>query len=164
MKLWTWKEENLPSVGHAVRTAVAATLSVLLARLVRITRGVLGCHRHARGHAITAEFDCTPGDPEDRCQRIGRIARDSRISMLRREFGRVRTYDLCARTHIERASIGKSRIQLRRHDARNHRADSAPGGAMDCCGASFRGSITRNSSCPRGSGCLAGGAAAFRRC
>src|SRR5215472_7254997 len=34
MKLWTWKEENLPSVGHAVRTAVAATLSVLLARLV----------------------------------------------------------------------------------------------------------------------------------
>jgi uncharacterized membrane protein YccC len=34
MKLWTWKEENLPSVAHAVRTAVAATLSVLLARLV----------------------------------------------------------------------------------------------------------------------------------
>ena len=34
MKLWTWKEENLPSVGHAVRTAVAATFSVLLGRLV----------------------------------------------------------------------------------------------------------------------------------
>jgi uncharacterized membrane protein YgaE (UPF0421/DUF939 family) len=34
MKLWTWKEENLPSVAHAIRTAVAATLSVLLARLV----------------------------------------------------------------------------------------------------------------------------------
>ena len=34
MKLWSWKKENLPSVGHAVRTAVAATLSVLLARLV----------------------------------------------------------------------------------------------------------------------------------
>jgi uncharacterized membrane protein YccC len=36
MKLWTWKEENLPSVWHAVRTAVAATLSVLLARLLRM--------------------------------------------------------------------------------------------------------------------------------
>ena len=36
MKLWTWKEENLPSVGHAVRTAVAATLSVLVARLVTL--------------------------------------------------------------------------------------------------------------------------------
>jgi len=34
MKLWTWQEENLPSVWHAVRTAIAATLSVLLARLV----------------------------------------------------------------------------------------------------------------------------------
>src|SRR5215471_12643929 len=34
MKLWTWKQENLPSVWHAVRTAVAATLSVLLARLL----------------------------------------------------------------------------------------------------------------------------------
>jgi uncharacterized membrane protein YgaE (UPF0421/DUF939 family) len=36
MKLWTWEEENLPSVWHAVRTAVAATLSVLLARLLRM--------------------------------------------------------------------------------------------------------------------------------
>ena len=36
MKLWTWKKENLPSVWHAVRTAVAATLSVLLARLLRM--------------------------------------------------------------------------------------------------------------------------------
>jgi|SRR5215510_9354984 len=36
MKLWTWKEENLPSVWHAVRTAIAATLSVLLARVLRL--------------------------------------------------------------------------------------------------------------------------------
>jgi uncharacterized membrane protein YccC len=34
MKFWTWQEENLPSVSHAVRTAIAATLSVLIARLV----------------------------------------------------------------------------------------------------------------------------------
>jgi len=34
MKLWTWQKENLPSVWHAVRTAIAATLSVLLARLI----------------------------------------------------------------------------------------------------------------------------------
>jgi uncharacterized membrane protein YgaE (UPF0421/DUF939 family) len=34
MKLWTWQEENLPSVWHAVRTAIAATLSMLLARFV----------------------------------------------------------------------------------------------------------------------------------
>jgi uncharacterized membrane protein YccC len=37
MKLWTWKEENLPSVWHVARTTVAATLSVLLARLLGLS-------------------------------------------------------------------------------------------------------------------------------
>src|SRR4029077_20570451 len=34
MTLWTWKKENLPSLSHAVRTTVAATISILLGRLV----------------------------------------------------------------------------------------------------------------------------------
>ena len=34
MKLWAWKRENLPSISHAFRTAVAATISILLGRLV----------------------------------------------------------------------------------------------------------------------------------
>ena len=34
MKLWTPKKENLPSVPHAFRMAVAATLSIVLARLL----------------------------------------------------------------------------------------------------------------------------------
>ena len=34
MKLWTWKRENLPSLSHAFRTAIAATISILLGRLV----------------------------------------------------------------------------------------------------------------------------------
>src|SRR6476660_6878156 len=34
MKLWAWKRENLPSLSHAFRTAVAATISILLGRLV----------------------------------------------------------------------------------------------------------------------------------
>ena len=33
MKLWKWKQENLPSVLHSVRTAIAATLSLAVARL-----------------------------------------------------------------------------------------------------------------------------------
>lgn len=36
MNLWSSKKENLPSVWHAVRTAIAVTLSVVLARLVRL--------------------------------------------------------------------------------------------------------------------------------
>jgi uncharacterized membrane protein YccC len=36
MKLWTWDKKNLPSIAHALRTAVAATLSVIIARLVKM--------------------------------------------------------------------------------------------------------------------------------
>jgi len=36
MKLWAWDEKNLPSITHAVRTAIAATVSVLIARLVQM--------------------------------------------------------------------------------------------------------------------------------
>jgi uncharacterized membrane protein YccC len=36
MKLWSWQKENLPSIGHSVRTALAATASVIVARLVQM--------------------------------------------------------------------------------------------------------------------------------
>jgi uncharacterized membrane protein YccC len=36
MKLWSWDEKNLPSITHAIRTAIAATLSVIIARLVQM--------------------------------------------------------------------------------------------------------------------------------
>jgi len=36
MKLWAWDEKNLPSIAHAIRTAVAATVSVIVARLVQM--------------------------------------------------------------------------------------------------------------------------------
>jgi uncharacterized membrane protein YgaE (UPF0421/DUF939 family) len=34
MKLWAWEEKNLPTTTHAIRTSAAATLSVIMARLV----------------------------------------------------------------------------------------------------------------------------------
>src|SRR6266487_6761801 len=36
MKLWAWDQKNLPSIAHAIRTAVAATASVVVARLVQM--------------------------------------------------------------------------------------------------------------------------------
>lgn len=36
MKLWGWDKKNLPSITHAIRTAVAATGSVIIARLVQM--------------------------------------------------------------------------------------------------------------------------------
>ena len=34
MKFWAWDKENLPSITHSIRTAVAATASVIIAGLV----------------------------------------------------------------------------------------------------------------------------------
>src|SRR5437660_8408504 len=36
MKLWSWQKENLPSIRHSVRTSLAATASVIVARLVQM--------------------------------------------------------------------------------------------------------------------------------
>src|SRR5258707_15608322 len=36
MKVWAWDEKNLPSITHAIRTIVAATASVIIARLVQV--------------------------------------------------------------------------------------------------------------------------------
>jgi uncharacterized membrane protein YccC len=36
MKFWAWDEKNLPSITHAIRTAVAATASVIIARFVQM--------------------------------------------------------------------------------------------------------------------------------
>jgi len=36
MKLWAWDKKNLPSITHAIRTATAATVSVIIARLAQM--------------------------------------------------------------------------------------------------------------------------------
>jgi uncharacterized membrane protein YgaE (UPF0421/DUF939 family) len=36
MKIWKWEKKNLPSVKHSARTAVAATVSFVIARLFRL--------------------------------------------------------------------------------------------------------------------------------
>ena len=36
MKFWVWEQKNLPSLTHALRTALAATASVLIARLLQM--------------------------------------------------------------------------------------------------------------------------------
>jgi hypothetical protein len=36
VKLWKWESENLPSVKHSARTAIAATVSLTVARLFQL--------------------------------------------------------------------------------------------------------------------------------
>ena len=35
-EIWVWNEKNLPSITHAIRTAVAATVAVIIARMVQM--------------------------------------------------------------------------------------------------------------------------------
>jgi len=39
VKLWKWEPENLPSVIHSIRTAIAATVSLVVARLFGLPEG-----------------------------------------------------------------------------------------------------------------------------
>ena len=110
MKLWTWKEENLPSVGHAVRTAVAATLSVLLARLV----GLPEAYWAVIATLVVMQSPLSSTVPLA-IQRIVASALGALLGTVESAcFGanlvRVRTYDLCARTHIDCVSVGKGRV------------------------------------------------------
>src|SRR5436309_9272168 len=36
MKFWAWDKKDLPSITHSIRTAVAVTVSVIIARLVQM--------------------------------------------------------------------------------------------------------------------------------
>jgi hypothetical protein len=36
VKLWKWEPENLPSVKHSARTAIAVTVSFMIARLFQL--------------------------------------------------------------------------------------------------------------------------------
>jgi len=57
MKLWAWDEKNLPSITHAIRTAVAATASVIVARLVQMPEAYWGRDRHLGCNAIHSRRD-----------------------------------------------------------------------------------------------------------
>src|SRR5437868_3384322 len=86
MRLWSWKKEDLPSICHAMRTAIAATFSVLIARLAGgNARGLLGCGCHARHHAINANLV----DRTDYRDCGGRISGSTRGELLRSKSGRV---------------------------------------------------------------------------
>jgi uncharacterized membrane protein YgaE (UPF0421/DUF939 family) len=36
MRLWSWQKQNLPSTQHALRTALAATISAIVAQLIQM--------------------------------------------------------------------------------------------------------------------------------
>jgi uncharacterized membrane protein YccC len=71
MKLWAWDEKNLPSITHAIRTAVAATASLIIARLVQMPRGLLGRDRDLGCNAIYSRRDAGAVDRADCATAVG---------------------------------------------------------------------------------------------
>ena len=57
MKLWKWEQENLSSVVHSIRTAIAATLSLAVARLLGLSEAYWAGDRNARSDAINSQSD-----------------------------------------------------------------------------------------------------------
>ena len=101
MKLWAWDEKNLPSITHAIRTATAATVSVVIARLAQmpeaywaaiatlvVMQSTLGCNANAL-------------DQTDRRYRDRRISRSTRGKFFWREPRRVRGRDCSHRITLD---------------------------------------------------------------
>jgi hypothetical protein len=72
MKLWAWDEKNLPSITHAIRTAVAATASVLIARLVRMPEAYWAAIATLVVMQSNSRRDADALDRADRRHRCGR--------------------------------------------------------------------------------------------
>ena len=110
MKLWTWKRENLPSLSHAFRTALAATISILLGRLVGLPEAYWAAIATIVVMQSPLGTTVAIGDRADRRERTGRIDRGNRIDLLRPKPVRIRAGDASSRADIVCASFGKGRI------------------------------------------------------
>ena len=144
MKIWAWDEKNLPSITHAIRTAVAATTSVIIARLVQCQRptglrSLLGRNESTLGATLTLSLE--------RIVAIGR----ARGKFLWRKPHRLRSRDCSRRIARDRVSLGEDGVSLRQHYPRYHRSDSAFGSGVDNRAAPVPRSLSRNhcsSRCP----------------
>ena len=81
MKLWAWDEKNLPSITHAIRAAVAATVSVITARLVQMPEAYwaaiarLVVMQSTLGATLTLSIERIVATPWSRCGRNTNRAR-----------------------------------------------------------------------------------------
>ena len=110
MKLWIWKRENLPSLSHAFRTALAATISILLGRLVGLPEAYWAAIAAVVVMQSPIGDTAAIGDRADRRERAGRIGRSNRIDLLRRKPVRVRDGNASSRDDIVCASFGEGRV------------------------------------------------------
>ena len=127
MKLWAWHEKNLPSITHAIRTAVAATASVIIARLVQMPEAywaaiaTLVVMQSTLGATLTLSIE-----------RIVATAVGASTGALEANFfGCVRSRYCSHRIALDRVSFGEDCVSLGKHYPRDHRSNSAFGSGAD---------------------------------
>lgn len=108
MKLWKWEPENLPSVIHSIRTAVAATVSLAVARLFGLPEALLGCDRHAGSNAVNSRRDSVDFDRTHCCYGIGCSGGRAPGKLFPRESFDVRSSGICAGTLVRCISHGET--------------------------------------------------------
>jgi len=133
VKLWKWEPENLPSVIHSIRTAIAATASLIVARLFGLPEAYLAAI--ATLAVIQSTLGATLLISVERvaATALGALAEPSWQRVVYSKRLCLCRYGLCARTFVRCLSHGKERVSLREHHARDHFAHSAFKRRMDHC-------------------------------
>src|SRR5438445_13386484 len=131
MKLWAWDKKNLPSIGHAIRTAVAATASVIIARLVQMPEAywaaiaTLVVMQSTLGATLTLSLE-----------RIVATAVGASVGALEANYfpANLVAFALWDRSHrvaVDRVSFAENRLSLRKHYSGNRRLNSTVESAME---------------------------------
>ncbi len=125
MKLWKWEPENLPSVIHSIRTALAATVSLAVARLFGLAEAysaaiaTLVVMQSTLGATllISIRTHCRYG--------AGCSGRRARGRLFPGESFGVRSGGVCAGALVRCISHGENRVSVCGRHARHYRAYSA---------------------------------------
>jgi hypothetical protein len=130
MKLWAWNEKNLPSITHAIRTAVAATVSVIIARIVQMPEAywaaiaTLVVMQSTLGATLTLSLE-----------RIVATAVGASVGALEANFfgGSFLAFacDRSDRIAVDRVPFGEDGVSLRQHHPRHHCFSPAFGSGVD---------------------------------
>ncbi len=133
MKLWSWQKENLPSIRHSVRTALAATASVIVARLVQMPEA------YWAAIATLVVMQSSLGATLTLLHRTrsrygpGRVGQRARGKLFRSKSCRLHAGDLFHRPTFVWLSAGEDRLSICQCHPDDHCFDSANKSCVDRC-------------------------------
>ena len=155
VKLWKWEQENLPSVVHSIRTAIAATLSLAVARLFGLPEAYWAAI--ATLVVMQSTLSATLLISMTHCRYgAGCSGRRARGKLFHGESFGVRGGGICAGTLVRSISHGENRVSVCGRHVRHYRAYSASTRCMDHCTSSLLRSLGWNPGRFGGRGRLAG--------